>query len=226
MPATEEAEGEAEDDAAAAVSWAELPLHSVALKITGVLYALSGGRAAVSIARDDLMQPLKHLGVGNVVNALQPKRVSAHTSWFTHNGRRGNKARLQLAVGGVEIIKNMYSDDHDRLGVMISTIVCTNPKALVRGGPTADPAPEPLPLPRARAPLTQQQQQPLPPAPPPPSSTPPAPQPSTPPGAPPPSSGFVITSSTDEIKRALEELDAAIANAADVAKRLRSLVDR
>ena len=230
VPATEEAEGEAEDDAAAAVSWAELPLHSVALKITGVLYALSGGRAAVSIARDDLMQPLKHLGVGNVVNALQSKRVSMHTSWFTHNGKRGNKARLQLAVGGVEIIKNMYSDDHARLSVMMSTIVCTNPKALVLGGPTAGPAPAPLP--RTRVPPTQQQQPlppalPTPPPAPPPSSTPPAPQsPSTPPGAPPLSSGFVISCPVDEIKRALDQLDAAIANAADVAKRLRSLVDR
>jgi hypothetical protein len=230
VPATEEAEGEAEDDAAAAVSWAELPLHSVALKITGVLYALSGGRAAVSIARDDLVQPLKHLGVGNVVNALQPKRVSMHTSWFTHDGKRGNKARLQLAVGGVEIIKNMYSDDRARLGVMMSTIVCTNPKALVLGGPAAGPAPAPLP--RTRVPLTQQQPPlppalPTPPPAPPPSSTPPAPQsPSTPPGAPPLSSGFVISCPVDEIKRALEQLDAAIANAADVAKRLRGLVDR
>jgi hypothetical protein len=36
----------------------------------------------------------------------------------------------------------------------------------------------------------------------------------------------VISCPVDEIKRALEQLDAAIANAADVAKRLRGLVDR
>ena len=203
----EEAEAaEAAEEAAEAVSWAELPLHNVALKITGVLYALSGGRADVSIARDDLVQPLNHLGVGNVEAALQPKRLGTHAHWFTHNGDRGNKARLQLTVGGVEIIKGIYIGDHARLGLMLATIVSTNSKALVLGGPTADPAPEP---------------------PPPQASTPPAPppHPSTPPGAPPPSSDFAITA-TDEIKRALEQLDAAIANAGDVAKRLRSLVDR
>jgi hypothetical protein len=190
------------------VSWAELPLHTIALKITGVLYALSGGRADVSIARDDLVPPLNHLGVRNVVAALQPKRLHTHAYWFAHNGKRGDKARLQLAVGGVQIIKGMYMGDRARLGLMISTIARTNPKALVLGGPTADPAPEP------------------PPPPPPPQASTPPPHPSTPPGAPPPSSGFATTSATDEIKRALEQLDAAIANAAGVAKRLRSLVDR
>ena len=117
--------------------------------------------------------------------------------------------RLALKPRGVEILEQIYEGYEGRLRTMIAILAGANSKAR---------EPQSMSVTAAEPPR---------------STTPPLPPP--PPGsglssgsseAAPPMSGFAMSSATNEVKRALDDLDAAIANAQGVSKHLRLLLDR
>lgn len=201
---------DSDDEAEEATADALRLLGSVPLKIVGALYALGSHSFPRGATREELTPMLKRLGITNVGQTLQPARVAPHASWFVHNGERGAKMRLALKPRGVNILEQIYEGYEDRLRRMVAILAGANSKAREPQS-TSTTAAE---LPRPATP---------PPPPPPPQGSGSG---SGSPEAALPVSGFAISSATNEVKRALDDLDAAIANAQGVSKHLRLLLDR
>ena len=114
--------------------------------------------------------------------------------------------RLELQPDGVRKIQQIYEGHEDRLRTMVAILTGAKSEAIELESVSATAVEPPL-------------------------STTPSPRSPPPPGlgspeAAPPVSGFTISSATNEVKRALDDLDAAIANAQGVSKHLRLLLNR
>lgn len=146
----EQAAGEVAEEADAD-ALAVAPLYSVSLKLLASVYVLADGRANVSIARDDLLQPLTGLGVGNPGNAMRPARIATYDPVYcTHNGGRNRDARISMTPRGLRMITNMYTEaegelNQSSLDAMIGAI-----NRLCR--PATPPPPPPKKRPRRGSP--------------------------------------------------------------------------
>lgn len=87
-------------------------LSTVPLKIAAVLYAVTGGKPMVSVAREDLLAPLTAIGCDNATNATQANRLMNYQTahWFAHNGERGMKAGISLTKDGSDAVTDLFTD--------------------------------------------------------------------------------------------------------------------
>ena len=193
-------------------------LGSVPLKIMGALYALGAHAFPRGTTRDELAPALKRLGILEIAQTLQPARVARHSAHFLHNGERGAKTRLALTGSGVALIEQMYDGYEDRRRTMVAVLAgaSSEARALESARATAAELKE-----SASGTAADQARTP-------PGSPPPPPPPPSSSGASSPELAPFVSgcASSNEVKRALDDLDAAIANAQGMSKHLRLLLDR